>query len=167
MIGLAIMIVVFVDHPVFKQGRGVDACATIIPPKLGMIVACGARYCRRMSGLFAGTSLERPVTCERCGKPHGQCACPRGRDGKVLDPRDQPVRVRREKRRGKLVTVVAGLAPRSEKTNDLPAMLAQLKKRFAAGGAIVDGEMELQGDHRDGVVEWFVAQGYSAKASGG
>ena len=120
-----------------------------------------------MSGLFAGTSLERPVTCERCGKPHGACACPRGTDGKVLHPRDQPVRVRREKRRGKVVTVASGLAPRSPRTDDLPAMLTQLKKRFATGGSVASGEIELQGDHRDPLVEWFVTLGYPAKASGG
>ena len=80
-----------------------------------------------MSGLFAGTPLERPITCERCGKTHALCACPRGRDGKVLDPKTQNVRVRREQRRGKMVTVIAGLAPRSEKTNDLPELLKSLK----------------------------------------
>lgn len=123
-----------------------------------------------MTGLFAGTSLEQPVTCERCGKPHAQCTCPRGTDGKVLDPKDQPVRVRREQRRGKMVTVIVGLAARSARTDDLPGMLAELKKRFATGGTIggaAKNEIEIQGDHRDKVVAWLVAKGYPAKAAGG
>ncbi len=120
-----------------------------------------------MSGLFAGTPLERPPTCERCGKPHAQCACPRGTDGKVLDPKAQQVRVRREQRRGKMVTVVAGLAPRSPRTDDLPAMLGELKKSLATGGTVAGGTLELQGDHRDRIVAWLIAKGYPAKAAGG
>lgn len=126
-----------------------------------------------MSGLFAGTPFERPITCERCGKTHALCSCPRGRDGKVLDPKTQNVRVRREQRRGKMVTVIAGLSPRSEKTNDLPELLKSLKKKLGAGGSIETGrdgasvEIELQGDHRDAMVEMFKSMGYPAKAAGG
>lgn len=118
-------------------------------------------------GLFAGTSLERPVTCPRCGRAHAQCPCPRGRDGKVLDPKDQPVRVRREKRGGKLVTVVSGLAQRSDRTNDLPTLLKQLKSTLGAGGTIAADGLELQGDHRDRLVEHFKMLGYPAKPAGG
>lgn len=120
-----------------------------------------------MAGLFAGTSLERPVTCERCGQTHAACTCPRGRDGKVLDPKDQPVRVRREKRGGKLVTVVSGLAPRSDRTSDLPAMLKQFKSTLGAGGTLLDDGFEIQGDHRDRLVEHFKKLGYPAKPAGG
>lgn len=120
-----------------------------------------------MSGLFSGTPLERPVTCERCGRTHAACTCPRGRDGRVLDPKDQPVRVRREKRAGKVMTVVGGLSPRSERTNDLPAMLKQLKAALGAGGTLLDDGFEVQGDHRDRLVEHFRQLGYPAKAAGG
>jgi translation initiation factor 1 len=122
-----------------------------------------------MAGLFAGTPLEQPVTCERCGKPHATCICPRGRDGKVLNPKDQPVRVRREKRGGKMVTVAAGFAPRSSRTDDLPDLLSQLKKKMATGGKVDSdgGEIELQGDHRDKIVALLIGMGYPAKAAGG
>lgn len=130
-----------------------------------------------MPGLFAGTSLERPVTCERCQKPLAECACPRDASGKILLPKDQAVRIRREQRRGKVVTVVGGLDPNA---NDLPALLKQLKSALGAGGTLSDAapstsktaaaeksEIELQGDHRDRLVEWFKKQGFNAKASGG
>lgn len=120
-----------------------------------------------MSGLFAGTSLERPVTCERCHKSHAQCLCPRAVNGQLLDPKDQPVRVRREKRNGKLVTIVSGLAQRSERTDDLPSLLATLKKKHATGGTLSKGVLELQGDHRDRLVEFFQSLGYPAKPAGG
>ncbi|MBY0111587.1 MAG: translation initiation factor [Phycisphaerales bacterium] len=123
-----------------------------------------------MPGLFDGTSLERPVTCERCGKPHGACTCPRDRaSGRVVDPKDQPLRIRREQRRGKFVTVITGFAPRSANSNELPELLKQLKSKLATGGTLDDDgpTIELQGDHRDRLVEHFKKLGYPAKASGG
>lgn len=117
-----------------------------------------------MPGLFAGTSLERPVTCERCEKPLDQCRCPRDAAGKVKLPKDQPARVRRERRNGKMVTVIAGLDPAA---TDLPALLKQLRSKFGAGGTVSDDELELQGDHRDKLIELLKAQGYPAKAAGG
>lgn len=122
-----------------------------------------------MSGLFAGTPLERPVTCEHCGRPHTECACPRGGDGKVKLPRDQHPRVRREKRRGNWNTIVAGLDPAA---TDLKALLKSLKSKLGTGGGLSEDragavEVMLQGDHREAVVDWLRAAGYQAKASGG
>lgn len=126
-----------------------------------------------MPGLFAGTPLEQPISCERCGKTHAQCACPRDRkSGSVLNASDQHLRIRREQRRGKFTTVIAGFAPRSDRTDDLPALLKQLKTRLATGGTInasdpVAPTLELQGDHRDKLVEHFTKLGYPAKPAGG
>lgn len=119
-----------------------------------------------MSGLFAGTSLERPITCERCEKPLAECKCaPQARQkASAIPPKDQPVRVRREKRRGKVVTVVGGLDPGS---SDLAAMLKGFKGRLGAGGTVLDDGFEVQGDHRDALVEALKAMGYPAKAAGG
>ncbi len=124
-----------------------------------------------MSGLFDGTPLERPVSCEVCEKPLDQCACPRSADGQVREPtdqkarKDQPVRVRREKRRkGKVVTVVEGLDPSA---SDLSEILRQLKSACAAGGKVADGVLEIQGDHTERVVTIFKDMGYPAKRSGG
>ena len=109
------------------------------------------------------------MLCERCAKPHAACLCPHGRDGKVLNPTDQPVRVRREKRGGKIVTVAAGFTARSARTDDLPALLAEFKKKLATGGKADSeaGEIELQGDHRDKVVQRLIELGYPAKPAGG
>lgn len=118
-----------------------------------------------MAGLFAGTSLERPVTCPRCERPTAQCACPRSASGRITLPKDQPARVRREKRRGKLVTVVAGLDPRA---SDAAALLKELRSALGCGGTLTDDhELELQGDHRDKLVALLIARGYPAKPSGG
>lgn len=118
-----------------------------------------------MSGLFDGTPLERPVTCARCHEAVADCRCPRDAQGKVLPPSQQQARVRRERRSGgKIVTIVSGLDP---KATDLQALLKKLKAAVAAGGAVHEDGVEVQGDHRDRVVELLRGMGYPAKAAGG
>jgi translation initiation factor 1 len=118
-----------------------------------------------MSGLFDGTSLERPVTCEVCNRPMAQCACPRSESGVILLPNDQPARVGREKRRkGKTVTVITGLDPVA---SNLDTILAKLKSACAAGGTINEGKIEIQGDHHEQALSILRDLGYPAKLSGG
>jgi translation initiation factor 1 len=57
-----------------------------------------------------------------------------------------PLRVSIEKRRGKVVTLVHGVAP--AETRDVAA---QLKRRCSSGGTVKDGVIEIQGDHRETV----------------
>ncbi len=118
-----------------------------------------------MSGLFDGTPLERPVTCEICKRPLSHCACPRNESGEVRLPKDQPARVGREKRRkGKTVTVISGLDPVA---SNLDAILAKLRSACAAGGTINEGRIEIQGDHREQALSILQDLGYPAKLSGG
>lgn len=118
-----------------------------------------------MSGLFDGTSLEQPVTCEVCKKTVDECDCPRSASGAVLQPKDQPARITREKRRnGKSVTVISGLDPSA---SDLTAILKSLKSSCATGGLIDDGKIEIQGDHRAKVQSFLQSLGYPVKRSGG
>lgn len=117
-----------------------------------------------MPGLFDGTPLERPVTCERCGKPLDECQCPRNAAGEITLPESQPARVHREKRGGKIVTVISGLDPAA---SNLPALLKQFRAALGVGGTVKDGAIELQGDHREVIIERLRAMGYPAKAAGG
>ncbi len=119
---------------------------------------------RGMSGFFAGTPLERPVTCHVCQKPLDECDCPRGADGNVRLPEDQPVRIRCEKRRkGKTVTVVEGLDPSA---SDLAAILRRLKSACAAGGTVTEAVLEIQGDHTNRVATILESLGYPSKRRG-
>lgn len=114
-----------------------------------------------MPGLFDGTPLQRPVTCETCNKSLTDCTCPRDAAGTVLLPKDQTAIVRLEKRPGgKLVTAVSGLDPAA---TDLPALLKQLQSRCAAGGTVQDGQVQLQGDHRDAVAAALQTAGFRVK----
>lgn len=80
----------------------------------------------------------------------------------------QPARVRVSRevagRGGKGVSVISGL-PLSE--DALEALATQLKKQCGAGGAVKDGSIEIQGDHRDRLVAALQKLGYDAKRSGG
>ena len=76
------------------------------------------------------------------------------------------VKVRRETsgRRGKAVTTVAGV-PLDDA--GLKELAGRLKKRCGVGGSAKDGVIELQGDHRDVVVEVLRGEGYDAVLAGG
>jgi translation initiation factor 1 len=76
------------------------------------------------------------------------------------------VRVGREVagRAGKGVSVISGL-PLPE--GELEALATRLKKLCGAGGAVKNGSIEIQGDHRDRLVEELQRLGYDAKRSGG
>jgi len=76
------------------------------------------------------------------------------------------IRVSRESkgRKGKTVTLVSGL-PLSD--DDLHSLLSDLKRRCGSGGALKDGLLEIQGDHRDLVIEELHKRGFSAKKAGG
>ncbi len=116
-------------------------------------------------GLFDGTSLERPVTCPACGKPPADCTCPKDAGGAVLRNADQKPRVRREKRRGKWVTVVAQLDPEA---SDLPGLLKAAKGKVSAGGGLREDGFEVQGDHREAVVALLEERGFTGvKTAGG
>ena len=87
-----------------------------------------------------------------------------GRHATQPVPSDGIVRVSRETsgRRGKTVTVVRGIPPR-----DLTAVASDLKRQCGSGGAVKDGVVEIQGDHRSKVVTRLEAQGYRVKLAGG
>lgn len=115
-----------------------------------------------MTRLFAGTPWDRPPTCDRCGKLEAECSCPPPvAETHRIPPEKQTARVGVEKRaKGKLVTVVGGLDPEG---NDLPALAATLKSACGAGGTVKEGQIELQGDHRDSVLARLADIGYKVK----
>ncbi|BAM04926.1 translation initiation factor [Phycisphaera mikurensis] len=116
-------------------------------------------------GLFDGTPLERPVTCQACGLAIGGCACPRDASGAVLRHADQEPRVRRERRRGKWVTVVTRLDPDA---SDLAGLLKAAKASVSAGGGLRGDGFEVQGDHREALVSLLRERGFSGvKPAGG
>jgi translation initiation factor 1 len=76
------------------------------------------------------------------------------------------VEVRREVagRRGKAVTTVSGVPVDDA---GLKALAGKLKKRCGVGGSVKDGVIEIQGDHRDIVVQVLEGEGYKPVLAGG
>ncbi|MFN8497077.1 MAG: translation initiation factor [Anaerolineae bacterium] len=81
-------------------------------------------------------------------------------------PKGQTVYVERDRkrRRGKTVTIVSGIIADEAALRDL---LKTLQKRCGAGGTAKEGEIEIQGDHRERVAEYLTEVGYKVKFRGG
>jgi translation initiation factor 1 len=81
-------------------------------------------------------------------------------------PGEARVRVGRQVagRGGKGVSVISGL-PLDQA--QLAELAGRLKKLCGAGGAVRDGVIEIQGEHRDRLVAELCKLGYQAKRSGG
>jgi len=112
------------------------------------------------SGLVYST--ERGRICPGCNQPVASCACKKNAAPKG----DGIVRVGRatKGRKGSGVTVVTGLALSPDQLRDLAG---RLKKQCGAGGAVKDGVIEIQGDHRDLLVTILQQLGYTVKRAGG
>ena len=80
--------------------------------------------------------------------------------------KNQPVIVgiERKGRGGKTVSVVAGVMSHDAGKQ---ALLKLLKTKLGTGGTLKDDAIEIQGDHRDQIVEILIGLGYKAKKSGG
>jgi translation initiation factor 1 len=107
--------------------------------------------------------------CPNCQRAVRECICRRGTPGKPSPGKsssDGAVRVSRETqgRKGKGVTVITGLGlPPTE----LEALATELKKTCGSGGTAENGRIEIQGDHRDRLVEELARRGWKAKRAGG
>lgn len=101
-------------------------------------------------------STEKGRMCPECGNPADQCRCTRRQ---AEPPGDGIVRVSRETkgRKGKGVTLVTG-------TGLEPGALKQLAKRLKArcgsGGTVKNGNIEIQGDHRELLAKELKKQGF-------
>jgi translation initiation factor 1 len=90
----------------------------------------------------------------------------RRRKAEPARPAGGRVKVRREVagRRGKAVTTISGV-PLDDA--GLRELARRLKRRCGVGGSAKGGVIELQGDHRDAVVEVLRGEGYDVVLAGG
>lgn len=111
-------------------------------------------------------STEQGKICPDCREPIDQCRCEDASEQARIAALDGIVRIRRETsgRKGKGVTTISGI-PLTQA--ELKSFAKELKKRCGTGGAVKDGIIEIQGDHRETLQQALIAQGYRVKLAGG
>ncbi|MGD0401256.1 MAG: translation initiation factor Sui1 [Syntrophobacteraceae bacterium] len=100
--------------------------------------------------------------CPVCGKPVAKCVC---HQKKEIPQSNGIVSVRKEtkRRKGKCVTVITGVPLDKTRLGELGK---QLKAKCGAGGTVRDGVIEIQGDHRDLLLEELRKCGWTVKGVG-
>jgi len=108
-------------------------------------------------------STERGLVCPTCRVPKAKCSC--GKE-EPAPAGDGIVRVRRETkgRGGKTVTTVSGVPLRGEALRNLAS---EMKRRCGTGGTAKDGVIEIQGDHREAIMEVLSRRGFTPQLAGG
>lgn len=82
-----------------------------------------------------------------------------------LPPQQQNIRIQatRSGRKGKTVTVITGLQHNKE---NLTKLLKTLKAQCGSGGTVKDDTLEIQGEHKQKLLDILIKLGYKAKISG-
>jgi translation initiation factor 1 len=77
----------------------------------------------------------------------------------TISPVQQKLKVRLDAkhRAGKVVTLIEGFIGKEEDLQDLGK---KLKSFCGTGGSAKDGEIIIQGDQREKVMQWFLKNGY-------
>jgi translation initiation factor 1 len=84
----------------------------------------------------------------------------------TLPASKQDLRVQLDKkaRAGKQVTLITGFIG---STADLESLGKSLKNLCGSGGSAKEGEILVQGDHREKILKYLLEKGYRAKKAGG
>lgn len=91
--------------------------------------------------------------CSKCGLPRELCIC------ETIAKEEQRIKVETVKRTfGKLMTLIEGI---NEKEINLKDLAKKLKSKFACGGTVKNGVIELQGDHKDQVKKELIKLGFA------
>lgn len=110
-------------------------------------------------------STDKGNVCPYCAEAEMDCRC---REKAAAKPSggDGVVRVGRETkgRKGKGVSLVTGIPLQGRA---LTQLARRLKAKCGSGGTVKNGVVEIQGDHRDLLVQELTKEGFTVKRSGG
>jgi len=91
--------------------------------------------------------------CPTCGLPQDLCVC------ETIAKESQVIRISEDRKRfGKRYTIIKGI---DDKEIDLKDLTKKLKGKFACGGTVKVGTIELQGEHKQGVMDHLINLGFS------
>jgi translation initiation factor 1 len=76
----------------------------------------------------------------------------------------EPMICKFEKRKGKPTTIISGYDGEEE---DFKILAKEIKNRFAVGGSYKDGEIIIQGNYRDKIMQFLQEKGFKTKRVGG
>ncbi len=110
------------------------------------------------------SSEPNRVVYQEFGHPDNAAALQRAVPDLPPNQQNLRVQVSRKGRKGKTVTAIAGFQCTPE---TLAKLLKQLKTQCGSGGAFKDNTLEIQGDHRQKIVQILTELGYKVKISGG
>ncbi len=86
-------------------------------------------------------------------------------EAETLPPQQQDLRIKLERYKGnKKASVVTGFVGNED---DLKALGKLLKTKCGGGGSVKEGDIIIQGDHREKIGQVLKKEGYRYKLSGG
>jgi translation initiation factor 1 len=108
-------------------------------------------------------STDQGKHCPTCEKAIQTCICSRSNNyfqGNAI------VKISRETkgRKGKGVTLIAGISGTEKEIKDLAKVL---KQKCSCGGAVKNGVIEIQGDHRESIKLFLESKKLTVKLAGG
>ncbi|MCC3418957.1 MAG: translation initiation factor [Microcoleus sp. PH2017_29_MFU_D_A] len=110
------------------------------------------------------TTDGKRVVYSEFGNYENSAALERGTPEVPQNQQTLKVEASRKGRGGKTVTVISGF---QEKPETLADLAKQLKAQCGTGGTVKDNEIEIQGEHKQKLLEILKKLGYKAKISGG
>ena len=93
--------------------------------------------------------------CHKCGLPKDLCVC------ESIAKETQAIEIKKVKRKfGKMSTIIQGI---DEKEINIKDLAKKLKSKFACGGTVKNGIIELQGDHIQEAKQELIKLGFKSE----